>query len=107
MSRKKTIYYEREFLNKPGFYSQANIIASITRRYNDQNHIKCLEFDLDIADCYDQISLIIDNKTAEDRENSLHKVDKMIEILTGFRKALKKEFAYKEKRELRKKNKKR
>ncbi len=46
------------------------------------------EIVLKMADCYEDISLHFDLSTKEQRENSLFKIKKMVEVLTAFRDAL-------------------
>ena len=90
---------ERYFLNLPGFYSSAFIVAYVedtagrgpeTCDYCDSD---CDEgpcnFEprmiLQIADCDDRIDLEFDVDSAAGRANSLHKLDTLISALRVFR----------------------
>ena len=44
-----------------------------------------------IASCHDEIELHFSLSTAEDRENSLHKANKLAEVVNAFRDAIEKE----------------
>jgi hypothetical protein len=46
------------------------------------------EISLRIADCYKEIDLYFDLSTARERENSLHKAQKLADIITRFRDAI-------------------
>lgn len=97
-------YYRREFINRPGHHSTAFIYAVVDRsRATDEYNG---EISLELSDCCRRVSLSIDIDCKESRENSLHKLDTLIEGLTGFRKAFKEECAVQEKRETKRKDKK-
>jgi len=99
MERKeKVIFNKREFINKPGHHSMAHIIASIVKSNHGNENIEegdsWVEIDLSLADCSRTINLSIDYGNKEERDNSLYKVDVLINTLTDFRSALEKELKY-------------
>ena len=95
MSKKYHIQ-KREFLNK--FITwRAYIIASVE---DSSNAIPCCDDHRDssevyfaISDCHDEIELHFSLATTEDRENSLHKANKLAEVINAFRDAVEKEIA--------------
>lgn len=72
----------RVFLNKPGEHSVAAIYAAVEKG----------TYTLKMSDCDRSITFSIDAYDNEGRENSLFKVNTMIEVLTDFRTALLKDF---------------
>src|SRR3569623_2052919 len=91
----------REFLNKYTTW-RAYIIASVEDtsdrtaccdEHNDGSRVF-----LEIASCTTQLELHFSLETAHDRENSLHKVNKLAEIVNEFRDAIEKEIRVVEKR---------
>ena len=104
--KKEDVSFERkEFLNLAGHQGQANIVAYIVNDAWDKSDKleRNVDIKLDIADCSRVISMSIDDYSEDDRENSLYKVDTLIEVLTDFRKALKKEFKLQTRLEAKKK----
>ena len=73
----------RVFLNRPSQNSVAAIYAVCEK---DQ-------VDLILSDCNKTVSFDVGGYASEDRENTLYKVDTMIEVLTEFRDAITKRFA--------------
>lgn len=94
-NKNKLIFSKREFLNLPGHHSMANIVTDI-RKYsgNEEKGERWIEIHVGIADCDRKITLAFDYENEEDRKNSLHKVDTLINTLTEFREALEKELKY-------------
>jgi hypothetical protein len=93
MANKNMVYSDRQFLNQPGYNGMANIIANIERvKYDNSKFPEYLSIDFGIADCTRQITLTFDCDTPEERQNSLYKANKMVEMLTNFRDALASEF---------------
>lgn len=80
--RRKPRYYVRKFLNLPGNHNLGAILASVERD----------SFVLDISDCSRKISLEFNGYGKPEQRNALHKVDVLIEVLTGFRAAMIEEF---------------
>lgn len=80
-------FYARKWLNKPGHESAAFILAEVVRS-ND----RWLDTTLMIGDCDRKISLNFTSAWGENREgshaNNLHKIDTLINVLTGFRAAV-------------------
>lgn len=102
---KKVIYSGREFVNNPGQDDTGYIQAHIKWEYNygfgdwdnedyDENDVSKdgspghIDYMLKFADCTRIIDFNINGSNEEEQKNSIAKVDKMIEVLTGFRKAL-------------------
>ncbi len=82
-------YYRRSFINKPGFHATAFVYATVSKtRADDESG--CYT-NLDIADCNRSISLSIDCDGEASIANSLYKLDTLIDTLTEFREAFKKE----------------
>jgi hypothetical protein len=105
--------HERCFLNLPGFYSGAYVIAYVedTRGRGPERGTECgadctkcpynfePDMTLEIADCDDRIDLEFDVDSEEGRANSLHKLDTLITALRVFRAGLVAEFAEYDRRE--------
>jgi hypothetical protein len=103
-SIKQIIYSGREFINMPGTDDSGFIHAEISWRHNygfdpenppdkldedDSNGAPGeVEYILKFGDCVRSIDFSIEGDKSQDRKNSIHKVDKMIEVLQGFRKGL-------------------
>ena len=93
----------REFLN---IYTnwRAYIIATVEDtsglprccEHNDDDS----EVHFQIASCRDQIDLHFSLETAEDRANSLHKANKLAEVIAAFRDAIEKEIGIVNERQL-------
>ena len=90
MSDDKPAFYSRKFLNKEGFESHAHIIFQVDKvdlrktKYSDGLHGAG---SLSIADCSRHITLDLGWWSQEDADNSLHKLDTLIDDLLKFRKA--------------------
>lgn len=94
------VHGTRALLNKPGYSSTAAIVAEIedtsareVGKDAEGNEIKNAwqaepEVTLQVANCDRSISFEFDWRTADGRENSLHKVDVLIDALTQFRAGL-------------------
>jgi hypothetical protein len=90
----------RALLNRPGFHSTGAVVAEIEdtrgwRKGRDRDGKKITadswitpEVSLQISDCTRSIAMCIDFETEADRENSLYKVDTLIDALERFRAAL-------------------
>ena len=90
-------FYRREFINRPGHHTTAFVYAVVEKsRVNDEYGG---ETTLEIADCNRKIYLSIDLESPLSRANSLHKLNTLIENLSGFRRAFKEECAVQERRE--------
>lgn len=79
------VHYSRVFLNRPYFHSDASLLTQITIRGYDHGVEESIDFRM--TDCNEHISLSF--STVEGHiENSLHKVDILLEELTKFRESL-------------------
>lgn len=88
---------KREFLNEFTTW-RAYIIASVedtseavsccSKHNNVNSHVF-----FEIASCTDEIELHFSLSTAEDRDNSLYKANKLAEVVNAFRDAIEKEIA--------------
>lgn len=94
---KKYHVQKREFLNKFTTW-RAYIIASVED--TSETMRCCGEHDevvgrvfFEIASCSDEIELHFSLATAEDRDNSLFKANKLAEVVNAFRDAIEKEVA--------------
>lgn len=91
---KKFHVQKREFLNIFTTW-RAYIIASVED--SSESYACCDEHGsessvfFEIASCNDEIELHFSLSTAEDRENSLYKANKLAEVVTAFRDAIEKE----------------
>lgn len=91
---KKYHVERREFLNK--FNNLRAYIIAIVEDAREK-HVCCKDNDdwqeisLRIADCSQEIELYFDLNTLEERENSLHKVRTLVEVLTEFKHAIERE----------------
>jgi hypothetical protein len=73
-------------LNKPGQFSTAAVAARITVERG--SHWVSDDYELAISDCHKSIRLEIPFAKAEDAENSVHKVDVLIDALVRVREAI-------------------
>jgi len=84
----------REFLNKYTTW-RAYIIATVQDTSDMfsccEDHSGKGEVFFEIASCHDEIELHFSLATAEDRENSLYKANKLAEVVNAFRDAIEKE----------------
>ena len=93
MSKKYHIR-ERTFLNlKPEMRAYVIAVVEDTSELTPccEQHPKSGEIVFEIASCYDEINLHFDMATAADRENSLHKANKLAEVVNAFRQAIENE----------------
>jgi len=91
---KKFHVQKREFLNKYTAW-RAYIIATV-QDTSDMltccaEHDEKSEVFFEIASCHDEIELHFSLATAEGRENSLYKANKLAEVVNAFRDAIEKE----------------
>lgn len=100
---KKYHVREREFLN-----IRTDMRAYIIAIVEDTQHIQTCcrdhpyhgEITLRMSDCFDSIELDFDLSSKEERENSLFKIRKIVEVMTAFRDAVELEAAAIEAREV-------
>lgn len=88
---KKYHVQERTFLNKmTGMRAYVIGVVEDTRDIPDcyEDGWKWGQIELKIADCYEEISLEFNLSTKEERENSLHKIRKLAEIIVLVRDAI-------------------
>jgi hypothetical protein len=94
MKKEDVIFDRKEFLNLAGHNGQANIVANIVKdRWGDVSDKlnRSVDIKLDFADCSRVISMDFDIDDEYARENSIHKVDVLLDVLKDFRKVLIKE----------------
>lgn len=73
-------FYQRKFLNQPGHYAGAYVLAEVGSHGSSGT--------LTITDCNRLVRLDFDTYSPGDRRNSLHKADVLIQTLTELRAAL-------------------
>lgn len=81
----------RKFLNKPGFHAGAYVLAEVedsTKHKKGKHGWPYVHVDLTLADCSRVVSFDFNLSSAQDRANSLHKIDVLVDSLTQFRDAL-------------------
>jgi hypothetical protein len=83
---------ERTRLNRAGLYGDAYVRVLVGRRRRGRHP----RLELQIADCVNTINLEFSLETAELRENSLFKVDTLLDALRHFRAGLAAEVALRE-----------
>lgn len=91
---KKYHVRERAFLNiKPEMRAYVIAVVEDTRDANPccEKHSQGGEIVFELASCYDEINLHFDMTTEADRENSLHKANKLAEVVNAFREAVEQE----------------
>jgi hypothetical protein len=110
MKKEDVIFERKEFLNLPGHNGMANVVTNIISEkgwrddVNDEGkplyrHIDCK---LDFADCNRMVSMEMGSyETEYGRDNMMHKVNTLIDVLTEFRDALEKELKYQDRLEKR------
>ena len=109
MKKEDVIFERKEFLNLPGHNGMANVVAQITidggykRNNDDYRHTYCK---LDFADCDRRVSMDIDLDDAYSRENAIHKLNVLVDVLTEYRKVLIKEAKFQDRLEKRRDKKK-
>ncbi len=93
---KKYHVQRREFLNTYTNW-RAYIIAMVEdtseKPFCCDDHRSGSEVIFELASCHDEIELHFSLATAEDRDNSLHKANKLAEVVNAFRDAIEKEIA--------------
>ncbi len=99
---KKYHVQRREFLNKYTTW-RAYVIASVEdsseRLQCCDDHAEDSRVFFEIASCSQEIELHFSLATEADRENSLHKANKLAEIVSEFRDAIEKEISIIEERQ--------
>ena len=88
---KKYHVRERTFLNvKTDMRAYIIAIVEDTRHIQTccRDHRYCGELVLKMSDCFDDIALDFDLSTKDERENSLFKIRKLVEVMTAFRDAI-------------------
>jgi hypothetical protein len=96
MKKEDVIFERKEFLNLAGHNGMANIVANIIKSSygRDNDNYRTIDCKLDFADCSRVVNMEINLDDEYSRENALHKVDVLIDVLTEFREALVKEGKY-------------
>lgn len=103
MKKEDVIFDRKEFLNLAGHNGMANIVAQIVAgKYGDVGEYRHAYCKLDFADCSRVISMDIDLSDEYTRENSLFKLDTMIDVLTEYRDAVEREAKYQKRLEKKK-----
>lgn len=98
----RRVYGGRALLNLPGHHSTAAIVAEVEStagwaegegRGGDEltRYTALPTIQLQITDCDSKVNIEFDIDTPNSLENSIHKVDTMIEVLREFKKGLKAE----------------
>lgn len=89
----KTVFYLRKFLNKKGFHSNAFIFAEIRRTTKEGRKTNSIwhDIDLKISDCDKIVNLSIDLHNIRNANNSIHKLNILINSLKSFKSSLTKE----------------
>lgn len=88
----KNIFYERCFLNKKGYHSSAFIFAEIQRNESSKKKSGCWRnAELRISDCDRVVNLSMDLNTLNAANNSIHKLDVLINTLKSFKRAFQNE----------------
>ncbi len=88
---KKYHVERREFLNK--FSNMRAYVIAVVEDAREK-HVCCKDSDdwheitLKIADCSEEIELYFDLRSVEERENSLHKIRTLAEVINEFKRAI-------------------
>lgn len=81
----KKLFSDRSFLNKKGYHSNAAIIANIeTSSFGDEQFYATYK----LSDCNRTIEMSIDLKDLESYENTLYKLNKILQVTENFKKAI-------------------
>lgn len=80
---KKNIHQSADFLNKPFFHSDATIYTCLT--INEESIHGGWDASLKIRDCSESVSIYVDADSIEELENSIYKLNTLINSLTKFR----------------------
>lgn len=91
MSDKKPVFYVREFLNREREHSSAHIIFEIPSLDSRKKDTYPEEATLVIADCSRSISLDLGWYDEKEFQNSLDKLDLLVDNLIRFRKHYKRQ----------------
>lgn len=98
--KENSIFYIRKFLNKAGYHSSAFVFGEITKSISKSKKktgkVKeniWRDAELKIADCDRIVSLSMDFHTVGLANNSIYKLDVLIDSLKEFREAFAKEVA--------------
>lgn len=95
MKKEDIIFSKKEFLNLPGQEEMASIMAQVTLQTywgNKDDLERNVDYTLIISDCNKQIRLDFNHGDEYDQENSLFKLDTLINTLSEFRSVLVNEF---------------
>lgn len=83
---KDHIYSKRAFLNKPEHHSNASLVTNISESlYGDDGFYATYK----ISDCKRTVEISIDLNDMEDYNNTIFKMNKIIEVTKSFRDKLK------------------
>jgi hypothetical protein len=80
-------FYTRRFLNKRGFHAGGYVFAYVEDSSKRTDADAWVDIDFVVADCGRQVSLDFEVEPGK-LNNSLHKVDVLLDTLTRFRAAL-------------------
>lgn len=95
--RNEQFHGGRSMLNNPGYHSTAAMVAEIedssTWKIPENNADDYMYWSrptstLTVSDCTRSITMDFDWDSQRDRDNSLHKIDVMINLLTRFREGM-------------------
>lgn len=81
---KNIIFSHRSFLNKKGFHSNASISTDITHSEYGEGFYGTFK----ISDCNRTVELSIDLDGKEDYDNTLYKMNKIIDAAEKYKKAI-------------------
>lgn len=84
----KTIFSRREFLNKPGFHTVANIMVEF-EDVREDNGYEPFYSSFYISNCDRSSHFELDVNSGEGVDNSIHKLTKIIEVCDAAREQLK------------------
>jgi len=81
----KDIFNKRSFINKTGFHSNAALITNIERaEYSDGGFYSSYK----LSDCNRTVEISIDLYNLKEYENTIYKLNKIIEITSSFKEAI-------------------
>ena len=89
----ETIHTDRRFLNLPDSEDTGSVQGTILWKsgYNEESE-GYVSYNMSILDCHKRIELNFDGTTKEHRENSLNKIDNLIEFMQEYKEGLIKAF---------------
>lgn len=91
MKKDDVFFSRKEFLNLPGQHSNASVVAQIMKYgLNEHRDAESVDVELYISDCRRTISLELGLGDEYARENAIHKVETLIDVLEEFKTSLKK-----------------